>query len=208
MKPGTAPLRLYALATWLAEPLAPWLLERRARRGKEDPARLEERLGLTDEPRPPGRLVWVHAVSVGEGLSQLPIIERLAHERPDLTILVTSATQTSAELLSLRLPQDAIHQYVPIDGPRAVRRFLDHWRPDIGVFAESEAKVQEALERLMEGRTTILIAHRLSTVRGADLIHVIDKGRVVETGTHEQLTAQGGLYARLAKTQNLEAEAA
>ena len=73
---------------------------------------------------------------------------------------------------------------------------------------ESEAKVQEALERLMEGRTTILIAHRLSTVRGADLIHVIDKGRVVETGTHEQLTAQGGLYARLAKTQNLEAEAA
>ncbi len=73
---------------------------------------------------------------------------------------------------------------------------------------ESEAKVQEALERLMAGRTTILIAHRLSTVRGADLIHVIDKGRVVETGTHETLTALGGLYARLAKSQDLEVEAA
>ena len=73
---------------------------------------------------------------------------------------------------------------------------------------ESEAKVQEALERLMSGRTTILIAHRLSTVRGADLIHVIDRGRVVETGSHEQLMAQGGLYARLAGGQDLETEAA
>jgi subfamily B ATP-binding cassette protein MsbA len=73
---------------------------------------------------------------------------------------------------------------------------------------ESEAKVQEALERLMQGRTTILIAHRLSTVRGADVIYVIDRGRVVEQGAHEGLTAQGGLYARLAKSQNLEAEAA
>ncbi len=73
---------------------------------------------------------------------------------------------------------------------------------------ESESKVQEALSRLMAGRTTILIAHRLSTVRGADVIYVIDRGRVVETGAHDALTAQGGLYARLAKSQNLEAEAA
>ena len=70
---------------------------------------------------------------------------------------------------------------------------------------ESEAKVQEALARLMQGRTTLLIAHRLSTVRSADVIHVIDRGRVVETGAHEELTRQGGLYARLSKTQNLEA---
>ena len=73
--------------------------------------------------------------------------------------------------------------------------------------AENEAKVQEALERLMAGRTTILIAHRLSTVRGADVIHVIDRGRLVETGSHENLVARGGLYARLAGSQNLEPEA-
>jgi len=71
--------------------------------------------------------------------------------------------------------------------------------------AESEAKVQQALERLMAGRTTLLIAHRLSTVRRADVIYVIDRGRVVETGTHDSLSAQGGLYARLAKSQDLEA---
>jgi subfamily B ATP-binding cassette protein MsbA len=69
---------------------------------------------------------------------------------------------------------------------------------------ESEAKVQEALERLMAGRTTVLIAHRLSTVRHADRIYVIDKGRVVEVGTHETLMAYGRLYARLARTQNLD----
>ena len=69
---------------------------------------------------------------------------------------------------------------------------------------ESEAKVQQALERLMAGRTTLLIAHRLSTVRRADVIYVIDRGRVVETGTHDSLSAQGGLYARLARSQDLE----
>ncbi len=70
--------------------------------------------------------------------------------------------------------------------------------------SESEAKVQEALERLMAGRTTLLIAHRLSTVRKADRIYVIDTGRVVESGPHEALMAEGGLYARLARTQDLE----
>jgi subfamily B ATP-binding cassette protein MsbA len=73
---------------------------------------------------------------------------------------------------------------------------------------ESEAQVQAALKRLMAGRTTILIAHRLSTVRGADRIYVVDKGRIVETGDHESLMRKRGLYARLAKSQELEAESA
>ena len=73
---------------------------------------------------------------------------------------------------------------------------------------ESEARVQEALERLMAGRTTVLIAHRLSTVRHADRIYVIDKGRVAEVGTHDALMAYGRLYARLARSQDLEQEPA
>ena len=70
---------------------------------------------------------------------------------------------------------------------------------------ESEAQVQAALTRLMAGRTTILIAHRLSTVRGADRIYVIDRGRIVETGSHDELIRRGALYARLAGAQNLDA---
>ena len=70
---------------------------------------------------------------------------------------------------------------------------------------ESEAQIQAALARLMAGRTTMLIAHRLSTVRGADRIYVLDRGRVVETGAHAFLMARNGLYARLARTQDLEA---
>ena len=132
------PLRLYGLAARVTEPVAPLLLRRRAGRGKEDPARLAERLGRSLIERPQGPLVWLHAVSVGEGLSLLPLVERLANERPDLALLVTSGTRTSAELLAHRLPAGVIHQYVPIDGPRAARRFLEHWRPDLGVFAESE----------------------------------------------------------------------
>jgi subfamily B ATP-binding cassette protein MsbA len=73
---------------------------------------------------------------------------------------------------------------------------------------ESEAQVQAALKRLMAGRTTILIAHRLSTVRGADRIYVVDKGRIVEAGDHASLVKKRGLYARLARSQDLEAETA
>ncbi|MBZ6077317.1 ABC transporter transmembrane domain-containing protein [Microvirga puerhi] len=67
--------------------------------------------------------------------------------------------------------------------------------------AESEKKVQGALDRLMQGRTTLVIAHRLATVRSADRILVMDGGRIVEEGTHDSLLAAGGLYARLARLQ-------
>ncbi|MBI2261091.1 MAG: ABC transporter ATP-binding protein [Caulobacterales bacterium] len=72
---------------------------------------------------------------------------------------------------------------------------------------ESEALVQAALDRLMQGRATLMIAHRLSTVRNADRIYVIDAGRVVETGSHAALVRKGGLYARLARQQSLDGDA-
>lgn len=132
------PLALYAAATGALEPLVPALLRRRAARGKEDPARLGERLGRTAVPRPPGRLAWLHGVSVGESLSLLPLIDALRARRPDLQILATSGTTTAAAVLAKRLPDGVIHQYAPIDAPGAVRRFLDHWRPDLGLQVESE----------------------------------------------------------------------
>jgi 3-deoxy-D-manno-octulosonic-acid transferase len=131
-------LGLYRLATAVLEPLAPLALRWRAHNGKEDPRRIRERLGRTSLPRPEGPLVWLHGASVGESLSLLPLIDRIRTERPDVSVLVTSGTVTSAGLLAKRLPDGVIHQYAPVDGPLAVRRFLDHWRPDAGLFAESE----------------------------------------------------------------------
>jgi len=131
-------LKTYGVITGWLEPLAPRLLGARARRGKEDAGRLNERLGRPSIPRPSGPLVWLHGVSVGESLSLLPVIARLRAERPEVAILVTSGTVTSARLLAERLPPDVIHQYAPVDGPLATARFLNHWRPALGVLVESE----------------------------------------------------------------------
>lgn len=131
-------LKLYASALGLLEPLARPLLERRVKAGKEDPARLDERLGRSTADRPEGSLVWLHGVSVGESMSLLPLVSALRASRPDLALLVTSGTRTSAELLAQRLPAGVIHQYAPLDAPGAVTRFLDHWEPDLGVLVESE----------------------------------------------------------------------
>ena len=73
--------------------------------------------------------------------------------------------------------------------------------PTSALDADAEARIQTALDTLLEGRTVIMIAHRLSTVKRADLICVLDQGEVVERGTHDALLARGGVYARLHETQ-------
>ncbi|MFP6777793.1 MAG: glycosyltransferase N-terminal domain-containing protein, partial [Alphaproteobacteria bacterium] len=112
-----------------------WLLHRR-RQGKEDKLRFAERLGRPGRARPDGRLAWAHAASVGESLAVLPLAERLNAE--GLNVLITSGTVTSARVLEKRLPERMLHQYVPIDRPAPVRRFLDHWQPDMAIWVESE----------------------------------------------------------------------
>jgi 3-deoxy-D-manno-octulosonic-acid transferase len=131
-------LWLYLAFSARALPLARLVLARRMRRGKEDPARLGERLGRPGVARPPGTLVWLHAASVGEALSILDLVGRLTAMRPDLSLLVTTGTTTSAELMAARLPEGAIHQYVPVDVLPAVRAFLAHWRPALAILIESE----------------------------------------------------------------------
>jgi 3-deoxy-D-manno-octulosonic-acid transferase len=130
-------LRFYRLASSAAAPaLAPRLLTWRLRRGKENPRRLAERYGEASLPRPSGPLIWVHGASVGEMLAVIPLIERLRARH--FAVLMTSGTVTSAALAQQRLPDGALHQFIPLDAPRFVGRFLDHWRPDLALFVESD----------------------------------------------------------------------
>lgn len=114
------------------------LLKKRLKKGKEDPDRLEERMGIAGRPRPEGRLVWFHAASVGEAQSTLILVHKLLDTHKDINILVTTGTVTSAELMINRLPSRAFHQYYPLDHPAWVNHFLDYWQPDAVLWMESE----------------------------------------------------------------------
>ena len=130
-------LRVYRVASLAAAPpVASRLLAWRAKRGKENRARLTERYGQASLPRPVGPLVWLHGASVGEMLAVIPLIERIRAK--GFAVLVTSGTVTSAALAAQRLPAGAVHQFIPLDSPRYVQRFLDHWRPDLALFVESD----------------------------------------------------------------------
>jgi 3-deoxy-D-manno-octulosonic-acid transferase len=133
----------YAGAAALAAPGLRLWLARRVRHGKEWPERLAERWGSDGTPRPPGRLLWLHAASIGETLSMLPVLAAFVAIVPDAAVLMTTGTVTSAELLGRRLPElglsdRVLHRFVPLDVPAWVSRFLDHWRPDAAGFVESE----------------------------------------------------------------------
>ncbi|GJE39524.1 3-deoxy-D-manno-octulosonic acid transferase [Methylobacterium persicinum] len=134
--PLTLPLQIYRAGLRIGEPAVAGLLAWRARHGKEDPRRLGERRGLPGRARPIGPLVWMHGASVGEVLSLVALVEGMIARR--YSVLVTTGTRTAADLIGARLPPGAVHQYMPLDAPRWIERFLDHWQPDIAVVAESE----------------------------------------------------------------------
>jgi 3-deoxy-D-manno-octulosonic-acid transferase len=155
-------LDLYRFATVAAAPAAHGLLALRRMRGKEDAARVSERLGIAQLPRPEGKLVWLHAASVGEAQSSLALIDRLLGLNPKLAVLVTTGTVTSAQLMAERLPPRAFHQFVPVDRPAWVRRFLDHWRPDLALWIESELWPNLVLETASRQVPMVLINARMS----------------------------------------------
>ena len=131
---GLLAVAWHAAAT-LSAPGLRLMLRRRVRRGKELPARLAERRGIDPTPRPAGRLVWLHAASVGETVSAMPVIEHL--RASSVTVLVTTGTVASATLLEQRCP-GVLHRFVPLDVPQWAARFLQHWQPNAAAFLESE----------------------------------------------------------------------
>ena len=153
-------LRAYRLLMSAATPVASMVLSHRLRKGKEHAVRLPERRGEANIPRPAGRLIWFHGASVGEMNAIFPLIERVRAQ--NLNVLVTSGTVTSAGVAEKRLPPDVIHQFSPVDLPQFAARFLDHWKPDLGLFVESDlwpSMIMAASERNVP---LILINGRLS----------------------------------------------
>jgi 3-deoxy-D-manno-octulosonic-acid transferase len=153
-------LRVYRKLSFAMVPLAPAVIKRRLKLGKEDPERVSERRGMSADIRPSGPLVWIHGASVGEVLAAAALIEKL--RALNLRILVTSGTVTSAAIVAKRFPPDVIHQYVPYDSPRYVARFLDHWRPSLALFIESDLWPNLILSSAARRLPMVLINGRMS----------------------------------------------
>jgi 3-deoxy-D-manno-octulosonic-acid transferase len=153
-------LRVYQKLSAAIAPLTPALIKRRLKQGKEDPARIGERRGVSRDVRPAGPLVWIHGASVGEVLAAAALIEKL--RALNIRILLTSGTVTSAAIVAKRFPADIIHQYVPYDSPRYVTRFLDHWRPSLALFIESDLWPNLILSSAARRLPMVLINGRMS----------------------------------------------
>ena len=155
-------LLAYASATTLLAPFAGAWLQARARAGKEDPERLGERFGRDPRPRPNGALYWFHAASVGEAGVALQLIDALSSRDPSLSFLVSTGTRTSADLVRRRAGATTMHVFAPLDLPVAVSRFFRHWRPDLGVFVESELWPNLIAAARREGVPLALVNARMS----------------------------------------------
>ena len=153
-------LRAYRRLTAVATPIAPLVLANRLKRGKEHPERIGERRGEAGVARPEGPLIWAHGASVGEMLAIIPLVEGLRAR--GFNVLVTSGTVTSTRLAERRLPEGAIHQFVPLDAPRFIDRFLDHWRPSLVLLAESDLWPNLIMTCSDAGIPLILVNARMS----------------------------------------------
>ena len=131
-------IRTYLLFTFIFSVLSYLIIYLRLWSGKEDKDRFKEKLGEYERARPNSKLIWFHGASVGETLSIIGLIKEITKINDKLEFLITSGTKTSSQVLSMRMPKNAVHQFVPMDTPRAVKLFLKHWRPDFAIWVESE----------------------------------------------------------------------
>jgi 3-deoxy-D-manno-octulosonic-acid transferase len=154
----------WTVAATLLAPVLRLNLRRRAANGREITARLPERRGIDPTPRPTGPLLWMHAASVGETMSILPVLEALRHRTK---VLLTTGTVTSQALLDRRIPEqglsgDVLHRFAPLDVPSWVDRFLSHWRPDAACFVESELWPNQLAACRAMGIPLMLVNARMS----------------------------------------------
>ena len=158
----TLGLTLYRMFSRLVALFLGRILSGRVKKGKEDPARLNERRARNLPERPPGRLVWLHGASVGESLILLELGKRLQGEQPDIHLLFTSQTETSAKLVAESLPERAFHQMSPIDTVGGAERFIRRWQPTLGIFAEGEIWPNLLLRAKKKGVRLALVNARMT----------------------------------------------
>lgn len=155
-------LAAYSAAGYALTPLLRGWLKRRVKRGKEDANRLGERFGHASTPRPAGRLIWLHAASVGEVQSMLTLVRKLLDRQPTASMLITTGTVTSAALVAQQSLARTLHQFTPVDTPASVNRFLGHWQPDLALWVESEFWPQLILRAHKRNIPMLLVNARLS----------------------------------------------
>ena len=214
----TPVLQLYAGVTRCLAPVAARVVARKLREQGVPEARVRERMGHATAPRPEGPLIWFHAASVGESLSVLTLITRLVDALPELHVLITTGTATSAALVAKRRPPRTLHQFAPLDTPAAIRRFYDHWQPQAGVFVESELWPGLLIEGQKRGVRLALLNARLSerSVRGwqrwprtaARVMDTFDVLISQNAANAQNLIAIGADPDRVKKGSNLKAMSA
>ena len=153
-------LPIYRALSASFAPLSPIVLYLQRKWRREPFGRSGERYGRPSLERPEGPLAWLHGASIGEGLTLLPLIEKLAAR--GFNILLSTGTTSAAVVISPRLPAGSLHQYLPFDVPQFLARFIDHWRPDLALIAESEIWPNLFLEIKRRKVPLILVNARVS----------------------------------------------
>ncbi len=196
--------------------LAPGRLQRRLAKGKELPGRWREKLGEPTAPRPDGPLIWLHAVGLGETLALRGLIAAMA-DRTGSQFLVTSTTRASAEVFAANLPPRTRHQFLPLDAPAYLNRFLDHWRPSLSIWAEQDLWPGAVVATDARGIPLALVNARMNADayarrrrwRGlyADLFARFALVTAQEDATARHLTALGARGVRVAPSLKAAAPA-
>ncbi|KAH0464929.1 hypothetical protein IEQ34_005032 [Dendrobium chrysotoxum] len=159
---GWAIYDIYRAASRAIAPFVYLHIHWRRLRGLEHRSRWMERFGRPTTTRPPGPLIWFHAVSLGEGLAAIPVIKHCLQEYPNVLVLMTTTTVSAFEVIKDKLPNSVIYQFAPIDTPMAMENFLVYWSPVAVILMESELWPNLIISASRKGIAVALLNARMS----------------------------------------------
>jgi 3-deoxy-D-manno-octulosonic-acid transferase len=197
--------QLYRAASNLLPAVAPTLLKRRLARGKEHPARWREKMGVPSLPRPKGRLIWINAVGLGEVLALRGLISAISAQDPNLKFLITTTARSAIQVIEGNMPKHCLHQFLPLDAPQYVHAFLQHWKPDLSVWAEQDIWPNAVMQTARDGVPLAMVNARINDasysrrarLRGLykDVFKKFDLVLAQDTGSAQNLLGLGARHA-------------